>query len=197
VADGPLNVENVIVVCTQGAGVGIIAGAIGRRRGALVSAIAIFLPLQIFIALEIIRNRDMSDYIASIYDTKPALWMWIALLPAMICGHFSVKMAQSKTLLSTLASTYGTASCACLIAFHLYTTYTAYELAGSFFTLVTLVTPPSSDVFWLITIWKSTGLFLNIFTLRLLAVIGVIIFGGIFIGMVGLIERVTAKRAIV
>jgi hypothetical protein len=99
----PPNVENVIVACIQGAAVGIIAGAIARKRGILISAIAIFLPLEIFALLELIKNRDMSDYIASVYDTKPALWIWIALVPAMICGHSSARLTQNKQLLSASA----------------------------------------------------------------------------------------------
>jgi hypothetical protein len=188
-----LNIENVILVCIQGAAVGIIAGAVAGRRGILISAIAIFLPLQIFILLEVIKNRDMSDYIASVYDTKPALWMWIALIPAMICGHFAVKLVQNKQLLSMSASVYGGVSYLSLVAFHLYTTYTAYTLAGLVIAFVTLVTPPLSDIFWLIRIWNLTGDFFNLFSFRLLAVIGAIVFAGIFVGLVGIIERRAAS----
>jgi hypothetical protein len=191
----PLNIENVIVACIQGAAVGVIAGAIARKRGKLISAIAIFLPLQIFILLEIIKNQDMSDYIASMYDTELSLWVWIALLPAMICGHFSVKLVQNKQLLSTAASVYGGVSYLSLVAFHLYTTYAAFTLAGVVAALITLATPPLSDIFWLIRIWYLTGDFINLLSLRLLGVIGAIVFAGIFLGLIGIIERRTTKIA--
>jgi hypothetical protein len=188
-----LNIANVILVCIQGCAVGLIAGAIARKRGPLISAISIFLPLLIFLLIAGIKNQDMSDYSASTYDTKPALWIWIALVPAMICGHLSAKIVRNEKLLINSASFYGMASYLCLFAFHLYTTYTAYELAGLAAAAVTLATPPLSDAFWLINIWKSTGVFLNIFTLRLPAVIGAIIFGGIFVGVIGWIEGHTKK----
>jgi hypothetical protein len=96
-----LNVPNVIVMCIVGATVGCFAGAIARKRGMLISAIAVFLPLEDFVLLALIKNRDMSDYIETIFDTKRALWACVALIPAMICGHFSSKVARQQQLLSS------------------------------------------------------------------------------------------------
>jgi len=90
-----LNVANVAVICVQGAAVGCVAGAIARKRGILISAVAVLLPLIIFVLIELIENRDFSNYIATEYDTNPALWTWIALIPAMICGHFSARFSYS------------------------------------------------------------------------------------------------------
>ena len=103
---------------------------------------------------------------------------------------------QTKQLLSTAAAVYVGFSYLCLVAFHLYTTYIAYtvDLVAA---LITLATPPLSDIFWLIRIWYLTGDFLNPLSLRLLAVIGAIVFGGILVGLIGLIERRTVKNAAV
>jgi uncharacterized membrane protein (GlpM family) len=96
-----LNAPNVIVMCIVGATVGCIAGAIARKRGMLISAIAVFFPLEDLVLLALIKNRDMSDYIETIFDTKRALWACVALIPAMICGHFSSKVARQRQLLSS------------------------------------------------------------------------------------------------
>jgi hypothetical protein len=87
---------NAIVILIQGAAVGSAAGAIAKKHGMLISGIAILLPLVIFGLLELIGNQTFYDYIATIYDTNPALWGWIALIPAMGCGHLFSKLAQQR-----------------------------------------------------------------------------------------------------
>jgi hypothetical protein len=87
-----VNLANVIVICVEGAAVGCVAGAIAQKRGMLISAIAIFVPLETletFVLVELIKNRDISDQITlpTIYEFEPTLWTWIALIPAMISAH--------------------------------------------------------------------------------------------------------------
>jgi len=69
-----LNVQNAIVIFLHGAAVGCVAGAIAKKRGVLISAIA--------------------AVIWDIFDPPPELWAWIEVIPAMICGHFSTKIAR-------------------------------------------------------------------------------------------------------
>jgi hypothetical protein len=83
---------NAIVIFIQGATVGCVAGGIAKEHGMLISGIAVFLPLMIFVLMELMGNHAMFDYIATIYDTNPALWGWIGLIPAMICGHIVSKL---------------------------------------------------------------------------------------------------------
>lgn len=102
-----LNVANVAVICVQGAAVGGVAGAIARKRAILISAIAIFLPLIAFVLVELIENRDFSNYIATEYDTNPALWTWVALIPAMrafLCEIFYRTQAGRSRLALALVS---------------------------------------------------------------------------------------------
>jgi hypothetical protein len=185
-----LNIANVLLTCIKGSIIGCVAGTIAKKRPKLISALATFAPLELFIAMELISNRDMSEYMAAIYDTKPALWAWIALIPAMISGHFAAKVAQQSrwVLVQTLGMIILLGGLnICLAVVHLCTTYMAYKISGVLAAFITFVTPPISELFWFSTIWKSTGMFLNLYTLQLLAcglfilVAGVV--GGIFVGL--------------
>lgn len=82
------NSANVILTCLVGGITGYSTGRIAKRRGKLLAAIAQFTPLCILVASELIKNVDMSGYSALRYDTDPALWVWIGLIPAVIGGHF-------------------------------------------------------------------------------------------------------------
>jgi hypothetical protein len=167
-----LNIANVLLACIRGSIIGCVAGTIAKKRPKLISALATFALLELFIAMEIITNRDMSEYLATRYDTKPALWAWIALFPAMISGHFAAKVAQQSRWV--LAQTLGMII---LIGgfniglgiIHLCTTYAAYEISGAMAAFIAFGTPAISELYWFITIWKSTGMFLNLYTLQLLA----------------------------
>jgi len=80
-----LNIPNAIVMIIVGAAIGSVAGAIAKKRGMLIAAIAALLPFETLIAL--ILDRDLS----ALYASKAALWAWIALVPAMICGRLFAK----------------------------------------------------------------------------------------------------------
>ena len=45
----------------------------------------------LFTVISIAMNRDILGNIAENVDAKPALWVWIALLPAIIGGQIGVK----------------------------------------------------------------------------------------------------------
>jgi hypothetical protein len=184
-----LNVANIILSIIQGAAVGSVAGAIAKKRGVLISAIAVFLPNFAFSLLEVIKNRDMSDYVAITYDTKPALWAWIALIPAMVCGHVFSKAARQHELLSSATIVYVLFFNVAAAAFHLYTTYVAYYFVGGMGAFITFATPLLSEIYWFISIWHSTGMFLNGFTMRILACLIVFIVAGAVLGIIGLIDN--------
>jgi hypothetical protein len=70
---------------------GYAAGWIATKRGKLIGALAAFFFLLFYIVLSIVVNRDYTAYMEANYDTKPALWIWIALVPAIIGEHLGVK----------------------------------------------------------------------------------------------------------
>lgn len=72
------------------AAIGSVAGAIAKKRGMLLAAIAALLPFETFI--DLILNRDLS----ALYASKAALWAWIALVPAMICGRPFAKASPER-----------------------------------------------------------------------------------------------------
>jgi hypothetical protein len=136
----PLNLANIVLVCFKGSVVGCVAGTIAKRRGMLVAGAATFLPLEVFVAMEIIRNRDMSEYIAITYETEPALWVWVALPPAMIGGYLAAKGAKDRRahvvfmvgMIFLVSGNIGSA------AFHLYTAVIAYQSSGGISAFLTL-----------------------------------------------------------
>jgi len=185
----PLNAANIILICIQGATVGFVAGAIAKKRGMLISAIAVFFPILALSLLEVIENRDMSEYIATIYDTKPALWAWVALIPATISGHFFSKAARQHEILPAASIVYVICCFVGATAFHFYTAYVAYDFYGGMAAFVTFAAPLLSELYWFINVWHSTGIFLNDYTIRLLACVVMLIFGGAALGVLGLIDK--------
>jgi hypothetical protein len=159
--------------------------------------VAVFVPLELFTAMEIIKNRDMSEYIAAIYDTKLALWVWIALIPAMIAGHFAARVAEGSRsrVIQVVGAIFlfwgaGLAS----FAIHIYTTYLAYQTAGAFAAFVTLGLPPISEVYWFMHIWSATGVFFNLYTLRILALGCLYLIGAALLGIGVKLENAAKER---
>jgi hypothetical protein len=70
---------------------GLFAGLIAGKRGKLVAGIAQFLPLILFVALELVINRDLSSYFGQ-YGLQ--FWTWIGLVPAIIGGHYGAKIIR-------------------------------------------------------------------------------------------------------
>jgi hypothetical protein len=181
----PLTIANVIVVCAKALVVGCVAGSITKRLGWLVAALATFMPLEVFVALELIRNRDYSDFLRAYYDTAPSVWVWIGLIPAMVSGHFAAKIAQrGKGLVAQgLGYIFLWAAGVGSFVIHLYTTYVAYQASGLVGAILTFSMPPISEIYLFATIWYSTGTFLNLYTLRLLAWASLILLGALLLGI--------------
>ena len=178
----PLTLANVILVCFKGSVIGCIGGAIAKKRGMLVAALAAFLPLGVFVAIELIQNRDMSEYIEMTSDTKPALWVWVALLPAMISGYLTAKAVQARGRAYAFFVVGGIFLVAANIgasAFHLYTVFIAYRSSGGVSAFLTLGMPPLSEIYWFINIWRETDTFFNLYALRLIALLSLYLIGGV------------------
>jgi hypothetical protein len=162
----------------------------------LVAALANFALLATFITIEQIQNRDATEYLATIYDTRPSLWAWIGLAPAMISGHFAAKAAQQGVwlLFQAVGSVFlfwvaGIGS----IVLHLYTTYGAYQTSGVLAALLTLAMPLLSELYWFLAIWHTTEVFFNLYTLRLLALGCLYLIGAVLLG-IGLKLENSAKE---
>ena len=89
-----VNLGNIVLLSLKGWIVGAVAGSIARRRGILVGALAVFLPLEVLMTTEVIMNRDMSDYMATHYDRHPSFSVWTSLFPAMLGGYFAAKASK-------------------------------------------------------------------------------------------------------
>jgi hypothetical protein len=181
----PLNLANIVLVCFKGSVIGCVAGTIAKRRGMLVAGVATFLPLEVFVAMEIIRNRDMSEYIAITYETEPALWVWVALPPAMIGGYLAAKGAKDRRahvvfmvgMIFLVGGNIGSA------AFHLYTAVIAYQSSGGISAFLTLAMPMLSEIYWLVSTWRQTDTFLTLYALRLVALLSLYSIGGLLLAL--------------
>jgi hypothetical protein len=94
----PLTTANVILVCVKGLITGYSAGWIARKYGKIIGGLADLLPLLLVFVTSIVMNRDLTYYTYT--DTRPALWVYIGLLPAVAGGHLGVKYG-SKGLSKT------------------------------------------------------------------------------------------------
>jgi hypothetical protein len=95
-----LTLPNVIYAAIIGFLTGFFAGFIGKKRGALLGAISQFLPLLLAISVALYLNRD----ILARYQTKPAVWTWIGLVPAIIGGVLGARLANNERTISLLKS---------------------------------------------------------------------------------------------
>jgi hypothetical protein len=87
----PLTAPNVILACVKGLITGYSAGWIAKKRGKLVGAASNFLVLTSFVVFSIAINTDLMGLVEAKLDTKPALWVWIALIPAIIGGDLGMQ----------------------------------------------------------------------------------------------------------
>lgn len=89
-----LSFVNVSYMLLNGFVAGLFAGLIAGKRGKLVAGIAQFLPLILFIVFELIINRDISSHLGQ-YGLS--FWTWVGLVPALIGGHYGVKIINEET----------------------------------------------------------------------------------------------------
>ena len=88
-----LSFVNFASTILTGFATGIFAGLIAGKRGKLVSTIAQFLPLIALIIFELSINRDLSGYFGQ-YGVS--FWTWVGLIPAIIGGHYGVKIINAN-----------------------------------------------------------------------------------------------------
>lgn len=88
----PVTFPNIVWVCLTAVIAGFFAGWITGKRGKFVGALTQFAPLFVLTAFFILANIDPNEYFAKEYDSNPATWAWIGLLPAILGGHFGAKM---------------------------------------------------------------------------------------------------------
>jgi hypothetical protein len=80
----PLNLPNFIILASSGGVSGYFVGLFAQRREKILAGISCFFPLVLILAIAIYLNRDVFANMDSL-DTKPSLWVWLA-LPFWIVG---------------------------------------------------------------------------------------------------------------
>lgn len=191
----PFTTPNVILVCVKGLMTGYAAGWISTKRGKLVGALAAFFILFFFVVLSIAVNRDYSAYTDANYDTKPALWNWVALAPAIIGGHYGVKhgskgISYVATGLGLIGLYVFFVGCA---AFHLYTVLVAYDISGFVVAFITSGTPPLSELYWLVSSWRGTGQFVNGYSIYFMLLLGTLLFVILLFGVGAFLQKNSRK----
>ena len=176
----PLTFPNVLLTCLTGLITGFTAGWVAGKHGKLLAAVATFLPLVLFTIFILIKNEDPTAYFQRAYDTRPALWVWIALIPSIIGGHFGSR--DGKRYFHNTSTFCGVGflwlGYTGFGLFHLYTAFIAFEMAGFISAVITLGFPLGSELYWFWHIWHETGQLFNRYTsLGLLLVIFFVIAG--------------------
>ena len=171
---------NVLLACVVGLVVGFFTGWIAGRRGKLLGAIAIFLPLWAMLTVAVVKNVDPTEYFEQMYDTKPALWVWLALIPGVIGGHFGALDGKRYFNRAALFCSVGCLWVAGLgfSLFHLYTGFIAFQAAGFIAAIITLSFPVVAELYWVWRIWNEGGHFLNHYTSLILMLIVFLIIAG-------------------
>lgn len=89
-----LSFVNLSYMLLNGFVTGLFAGLIAGKRGKLVAGIAQFLLLILLIVFELVINRDLSSNFG---QYGPSFWAWVGLVPALIGGHYGVKIINEET----------------------------------------------------------------------------------------------------
>ena len=177
----PLNLPNVVLICWVGLIGGFSTGWIAGQRGKLLGAFTIFLPLCVLITVMLIKNVDPTEYVERIYDTKPALWIWIALVPGVVGGHFGA--LDGKRYFHQAARFCGIGflwlAGIGFSFFHLYTGFIAFEIAGLLAAVITLAFPFVAELYWGWRICNDGGHSLNHYTSLILLLMVFLVIAGI------------------
>ena len=176
----PFTLPNVLLACLVGLVAGFSTGWIAGRRGKLLGAIAIFLPLWLMLTMAIVRNVDPTKYFEQIYDTKPALWVWLALIPGVIGGHFGAldgKRYFNRAALFCGAGFLWVAGIGFSL-FHLYTGFIAFQAAGFIAAIITLGFPFVAELYWVWRMWNESGHFLNHYTSLIVMLVVFLVIAG-------------------
>ena len=177
----PFTPPNLLLACMVGLIAGFSTGWIAGRRGKLLGGVGIFLPLWVLLTVAVMKNVDPTDYFEQMYDTRPALWAWIALVPGIIGGHFGAR--DGKRYFNRAAYICGVGflwlAGIGFSLFHLYTVFIAFEIAGLMAAMITLSFPFVAELYWLWRSWNDSGHFLNNYTSLVLMLITFLIVSGI------------------
>ncbi|MCX7167781.1 MAG: hypothetical protein NTV11_16105 [Rhodocyclales bacterium] len=177
----PFTLPNVLLACMVGLLAGFSTGWIAGRRGKLLGAIGIFLPLWLLLTVTVMKNVDPTEYFEQIYDTRPALWVWIALVPGIVGGHFGA--LDGKRYFNRAAFFCGVGflwlAGIGFSLFHLYTGFIAFEIAGFMVAIITLGFPFVAELYWVWRIWNDSGHFLNHYTSLILMLVIFLIVAGV------------------
>ena len=184
----PLNLPNVILTCLTALIVGFSTGWIAKRNGKVLATIAIFLPLLLIIAFGLITNAaDSTEYLTRTYDTKPALWAWIGLIPGLFGGHFGA-LDGRKYFHRTVHYSgpvflyFGYVG---FLVFHFYTTYVAFDVAGFAAALITCALPILAELYWVWRLWDASGTLLTHYLALFLLIVVFLILGPIALFLAG------------
>jgi hypothetical protein len=193
----PLTTANVTLECVKGLATGYSASWIAGNRGKLIGALANFFLLFCIIVISLAINRDILYNYGDNYDTKPALWVWIGLLPAIVGGHLGVKFGTKG--ISYLAATLGFVglwgSYVGGAVFHIYTINVAYGASGLAAAVIASGTPPFSEAYWFIEAWRLTGTVFNSYSIYAIALLASLLFGFLLLGASAWLDRSPSQTA--
>ena len=177
----PFTLPNVLLACIGGLLAGFTTGWIAGRLGKLLGAIAVFFPLLLFLTVIVIKNIDSTEYFEQMYDTRPALWVWIAIVPGIVGGHFGAldgkRYFNQAALFCCIGFTWLAGMGFTLL--HLYTAFITFEADGFIQAIINLSFPIFAELDWGWRSWKDSGHLLNHYTMLILLLVVFLIVAGI------------------
>lgn len=183
----PLNSANIVLTVMVGFITGFSTGLIAKRRGRLLAAIAQFSPMFFFLTISIIKNVDLSEYIAQSSDTQPSLWMWIGLAPAILGGYLGEKSDSQGHLMRKILGwiTGGFAGISMFVvmfggvAIHLMTVLVAYQVSGFGSAFLAFMFPVGATIYWIVKLFNMTGHFFSDLAVAVTVYLSMIVIGSV------------------
>ena len=155
----PFTLPNILLACLAGYSTGFGAGWFAGRHGKVIGAAVITLPLLLTIVFFVVVNVDPTAYFESKFESAPAVWTWVGLVPGVIGGHFGAvcrrRYPGQTALLCSVSVLYATYLGSFLL--HFYTVLVAFKAAGPFAALVSFFTPFFAEIYWSWRIWRDGG----------------------------------------
>jgi hypothetical protein len=153
----PINFPNIIYIISMGFLSGFVAGVIYKQKGMLLGGTLIILQLIGTIGIFILAEQAVKDINYSV------LWYCIELLPCVFGGYIGEKIRREKimSLRNIVGGGFmgiGVIAISVLgLIIHIWTIIIAYSFSGIFASILTLIFPILSEIYWFFKVGNNFG----------------------------------------
>ena len=153
----PINFPNIIYIISMGFLSGFVAGLIYKKKGVLLGGTIVILQLIGTIGIFIVAEQAVKDINYSV------LWYCIELLPCVFGGYIGEKIRREKimSLRNIVGGGFvgiGMIAISVLgLIIHVWTIIIAYSFSGIFASILTLIFPVLSEIYWFFKVGNNIG----------------------------------------